>query len=344
MPWSQILERAATESSWQWYHPTQMEALKKKCLSNDSWRDVGGYLAKGPFEKEPTDVIVEQTDYNEETGEFTYKIKPVRGDRVYYDVGAEPTAASSEVQQQKLTTKEPLTYFVCHDSDGGENPHPTGAVKKWLGKAPLRREQRTNTSGNNVLELKTNKNYEIRYTTDGSNPKESGGVYSGEIVLPAECRFVQVAVYYKDQLVSEDSISVTATPKSAKAVTIDDAKPLEYTMTSQKKCGDTELAYSEFAKLKQLPGTYIRQFTVTISEKNNPDNYLEITTARVPWETDSLQKTIDTIRESAFANKEVEVEFEYKTILFTTGAAFKQWVEINKLDAGELGKKGAIKQ
>ncbi|GHU53788.1 hypothetical protein FACS1894200_14260 [Spirochaetia bacterium] len=74
------------------------------------------------------------------------------------------------------------------------------------------------------------------------------------------------------------------------------------------------------------------------------DCYMEITTAKVLWDTDSLQKTIDTIRESAFAGKEVEVEFEYKTILFSTGAAFKQWVEINKLDASELGEKGAIKQ
>ena len=344
MPWSQILERAATETKWQWYHPKQMDELKKKCFTNDSWREIGGYIAKGPFDKEPTDVVIEQTDYNETTEEFTLKVKPVRGGHVYYDIGAEPTKASNEVQQQTLTLKEPSAFFVCLDTDGGDNPHPTGNVKKWFGKVPLRREQRLNTNGNKVLELKTHSAYEIRYTTDGSNPKESGGIYSGEIVLPADCRFVRVAVYYKDQLVSEESISVTAAPKTEKAVTINDDKPLEYTMNLQKKCGDTELAYSEFAKLKQLEGTYIRHFTVTISEKSNPDNYLEITTARVPWDTDNLQMTVDMIRDSAFAGKEVEVEFEYKTILFTTGAAFKQWVEVNKLDAGELSQKGAIKQ
>ncbi|MDR3349206.1 MAG: hypothetical protein LBO03_06350, partial [Acidaminococcales bacterium] len=128
-----------------------------------------------------------------------------------------------------------------------------------------------------------------------------------------------------------------------KKVEIDDAAPLEYTMNSQKKCGDTELAYAEFAKLKQLPGTFVRQFTVTVSEKANPDNYMEITTAKVSWDTDNLQSMADLIRETAFAGKEVEVEFEYKTILFATGAAFKQWVEINKLDASELYKNGTFK-
>ncbi|MEA4883724.1 MAG: DUF499 domain-containing protein [Clostridia bacterium] len=343
MPWSQILERAATEPSWQWYHPKQMDELKKKCLNSDAWREIGGYIAKGPFEKEPTDVIVEQTDYSEQMGAFTLKVKPVRGDRVYYDFGAEPTKASSEIQQQSLTLKEPSAYFVCFDTAGGKNPHPTGTAKKWLGTVPLKREQRLSADGNNVLALKTHKDFEIRYTTDGSNPKESGGSYTGEIILPADCRFVPVAVYYKDTLVQEETINVTAAqPK--KKVEIKDAAPLEYTMNSQKKCGDTEQAYAEFAKLKQLPGTFIRQFTVTISQKDNLDNYMEITTAKVPWDTDNLQSMVDLIRETAFGGKDVEVEFEYKIILFATGAAFKQWVEVNRLDSSELSRKGEIRQ
>lgn len=343
MPWSQILERAATEPSWQWYHPKQMDELKKKCLNNDTWREIGGYLVKGPFEKEPTDVIVEQTDYNEETGEFTLKVKPVRGDHVYYELGAEPTKASNEVQQQTVMIKDPSAYFVCYDTAGGENPHPTGKTKKWLGTVPLKREQRQSADGNNLLTLKTHKDFEIRYTTDGSNPKESGGLYNGEIVLPEGCRFVLVAVYYKGELVQEETINVTAV-KQDKKIEIKDNVPLEYTLNSQKKCTDTEQAYAEFAKLKQLPGTFIRQFTVTISQKDNLENYMEIATTKVPWDTENLQQMVDRIRNTAFSDKDVEVEFEYKTILFATGAAFKQWVEANKLDASELSKKGEIKQ
>jgi len=73
-----------------------MDELKKKCLSSDVWSEIGGYIAKGP-----TDVIIEQTAYNEQTGEFTLKVKPVRGDRVYWDIDAEPTSASNQVQQQR---------------------------------------------------------------------------------------------------------------------------------------------------------------------------------------------------------------------------------------------------
>jgi len=344
MPWSVILERAATESSWQWYHPKQMEELKRICLNSDVWREVGGYIVKGPFEKEPTDVTIEEIEYNEQTEEFSLKVKPVRGDRVFYDFGAEPSQASNEVQGQSLRIKEPSAYFVCYDTSGSDNPHPTGPAKLWLGKAPLKREQRLNADGKRVLELKTHKDYEIRYTIDGSNAKESGGLYIGEIVLPPDCRYVQTAVYYGNMLVCEDSIPVSSSLSGKKKVEIIDQQPLEYTMNTQKKCGDTVTAYAEFAKLKQLPGTYIRQFTVTISDKNNPDRYMEITTSKVEWDTSHLQATVEIIRDSAFSDKDVEIEFEYKTILFTTGAAFKQWIEVNKLDASELEKKGVINQ
>jgi len=87
MTFSTICERAATETSWQWYHPTQLEVLKKDCLSKDKWREIGGYLVKDPFEKDPTSVTVSQTGYNEETQEFSLRVKGIGG-RIYYDIGA----------------------------------------------------------------------------------------------------------------------------------------------------------------------------------------------------------------------------------------------------------------
>jgi len=345
MLWNQILERAATECSWQWYHPRQMDELKKRCLASEAWRDIGGYITKGPFEKAPTDVIIEQTDYNDETGEFTLRVKPVHGDKVFYDFGADPTKASSEVTQMSLTMKDPSASFICYHTEESYNPHPTGQVRKWLGKVPLKRDQRQNSNGQNVLMLKTHKDFELRYTTDGSNPKESGGIYTGEIVLPTDCRFVRTATYYKEQLVDEEDISISAINQGKKKLEIDDSKPVRYIQGKRKKCGDTAAAYNEFALLKQLPDTFIRNFTVLIVERDNHANYLEISTSsEQTWTAEGLQATVDAIRESAFAGREVEVEFEYKTVLFTTGAAFKQWVEQNKLDWSELTKKGEIKQ
>jgi len=343
MTWSQIAERSATEQNWQWYHPDQMDKLKKDCLNRDKWREIGGYIQKGPFAKEPTEVAVEQLGYNEENQEFTLKIRPIHGNVVYYDIGAEPTQASAEAANPFIT-KETDLYFLCVDTSN-DDPHPTGEAVHFLCKVPLRHEQRTATQGN-VMQLATHPDFEIRYTTDGSNPKESGGKYTGEFVLPAGCKFVRTAVYNHGQLVDEKDIPVTenATPSGKEKLVIDDAKPLEYTLKTMKKCSDTASAYTEFAKLQKLEGTYIRHFTVAITQKGVSDHYMEINTAKVPYDAGNLQATVDLIRESAFAGVEAVVEFEYKTVLFMTGAAFKQWVDMNKLDMNELTEIGVIKQ
>ncbi|MDR1642517.1 MAG: DUF499 domain-containing protein [Clostridiales bacterium] len=343
MPWSQILERAATEVQWQWYHPRQLEELRAKSLKCDAWREVGGYIVKGPFQKEPTEVVVVQDDYDFQTAVFKLKVKPVRGDTVYYDFGAVPTKASN-IAPATLNLKEPTANFLCIDNADSDNPHPTGKMLTWKGKVSLKRDQRQNANGNQTLELKTHPDFEIRYTTDGSNPKESGGLYSGEIILQPGCKYVKTAVYYNDDLISEEDIPIIAAPQGKKLLAIKDDKPLEYTLNTQKKCGDTRLAYAEFAKMEQLPGTRVHKFTVVISEKSNSENYMEIQAVQVPWDVNNLRSMVDLIRDKAFAAKDVEVEFSYKIILFETGAAFKRWIEINKINANELEKEGAIKQ
>ena len=340
MTWSQIMERAGTEVNWQWYHPDQMEDLKKDCFNRDKWREVGGYIQKGPFAKEPTEVSVEQLSYDEGTGEFTLKVRGVYGNTVYYDVGAEPTEASAIVPTPFITRETDL-WFLCVDQSH-DDPHPTGDAKHFMCKVPLRAEQREAAVGT-VMQLATHPGFEVRYTTDGSNPKESGGKYSGEFVIPKGCKYVRTAVYNHGELVEEKDIPITE-QKSSKKAQIDDEKGLEYTLKSMKKCPDTASAYSEFGRLQKLAGTYIRHFTVVITEKNQADNYMEITTARVPYDASNLQATVDIIRESAFANKDVVVEFEYKSILFTKGAIFKQWVDMNKLDMNELTNLGEIIQ
>ena len=346
MPWSLILERAATETMWQWYHSSQMEALRKHCINADIWREIGGYLSKGPFAKDATNVVVEQTSYNEETGEFTLRVRPVRGNVVYYAYDAEPTSASN-VAAQTITIRQPSAYFICEDKTDTVNPHPQGEAVAWVASVPLKRDWRTNSAGFTVLELKTHKDFYIRYTTDGSNPKENGNTYSGEIVLPADSRFVRVAVYYNGNVIQEEDLAVVrqAGPGGGEAASleIDDHKPIEYTMPNPIRCSDTERTYAEIASLLLLPGSYIGGYTVTISQKDQLTNFFELTSSNIPWDVSSLREIIDQIRTSAFSGRDVEVELEYKTIQFVSGAAFKQWIDTAKIDLSQISKKD-IKQ
>ena len=338
MTFNQIKERAATEIRWQWYYPSQLDDLRKDCIKKDKWREIGGYLVKGPFAKEPTSVVIEQADYDKKTGEFTLKVRGVSGDKVYYDIGADPTTASAEAPAIFIT-KELLINFMCVDTT---KEHPTGVFKEFMCSVPLKYEQRVSINGN-ILQLQTHKNFEIKYTTDGSNPKENGGVYNGEILLPPNCKYVRTVVMYKDKIVEDKDITI-AEQKAEYELKIKDSCPLEFEWNIQKKCHDTEATYNELEKLKKLGGSFIRHFTVVLSEKENINNYMEISTAKVPYDADNLQVTIDLIRDTAFKEKEVTVEFDYKTILFVSGVQFKNWIEVNKYDIAEIQKEGKIKQ
>ena len=105
--------------------------------------------------------------------------------------------------------------------------------------------------------------------------------------------------------------------KKPEILKINDIKPLEYESISFVKMTDTERSYAELEKLKKMPGTKVSRVTVNISGKDDSENYLEITAGRkTSYDPAKLQEIIDTIRETAFRDKDIILRFEYKIITF----------------------------
>lgn len=338
MPYSQICDRAATEISWQWYHPDQLDSLKADCLKKDKWREINGYLVKGPFEKDPTSVSVNQTNYDDKTQEFTLHIKGVGG-RVYYDIGADPTAASTEITDSVFVTKEPSLRFICIDPSGERK---TGHVFEFTGVAPIKYGQRA-TSNGQVLTLQTNDNYEVRYTTDGSEPKENGGIYNGEFVVPKGCKFIRTVTLFKGQVIESKDIPVDTTHANPSAKKIDPSKTLIYRMKAKKQLGDTESSYRELEQLSKIDGLFIKGGSAYIYQKDKEENYVEYN-ANIHYTPTDLMALIDLIRSTSFKNRDVVVTFEYKELLFNAGEKFNTWVDLCKLDLDKLRAEGEIIQ
>lgn len=337
MPYSQICDRAAAETSWQWYHPDQLDSLKADCIKKDKWREIGGYLVKGPFEKEPTSVTVNQTNYDDKEQEYTLFVKGVGG-RVYYDIGADPTSASAEITDSVFKTKEPALRFICIDPSGERK---TGQVFEFIGNAPIKYSQRATGNGI-VLTLETNKNYEVRYTTDGSEPKENGGIYNGEIVLPKGCKYVRTAALYDGEVIEQKDITVDEKGAVCQKK-IDNVKPLTYRFKSKKKLDDTESSYRELETLSELDGVFINGGSAYIFDKDKEENYVEYNT-NIHYAPGDLQAFIDLVRDTGFKNRDVIVTFEYKELMFTSGTKFLQWIDFCKLDLNKLYEEGEIIQ
>ena len=204
--WTEIKRRAATHTTWQFHRPDALEALKQTAISQDRWREEGGYINKGPFPPPDTEVRVHRLSRDDTTGEVTLKITPVNGNIVYYEIGnSKPTTASGKIKSfNNFKTSELQLSFLCVDSTG---KHNTGPFLTWNNSINLK--YRVYQQGNDwMVELKAYPTGNIRYTTDGSDPKGFGATYDAPFTIRKDCPFV-LAIAQQDGVTSaQEKINV----------------------------------------------------------------------------------------------------------------------------------------
>lgn len=348
MPWREILERAATESGWQWFEPFQMETLKSNCLKKDLWREQDGYIVKGPFEKEPTSVSVSEEGYDAQTHEFTLSVRGMNGSSIYYEVGADPTAASAKVNGSKLKTKEVALNFICIDEDGIGEKHPTGKVNHFVCKAPIRYKERAVANGVEVT-LESHPKYELRYTTDGSEPRENGGVYDVPFTVGKECSYVRVVALYKDAVINKKDIEILQEKKAENILQkIDKDKPLAYDLRIPRSCNDTAEVYAELDKMAKVAGVVMKGLTMTIQEKANGQNFIEIATGgdgNAVYAPDDFRAIIDILRDTTgFKGRDITVRMTYQSVICDKGETFLKWMNVMGRDLNKAKEDGEIRQ
>lgn len=200
MQWSEIKKRAAILTKWQWHHPNALDNLKDDMLMKEQWRMDGGYIDKGPFPAPSTSVQVMEWNRDEDTGEVILKIVPVNGDAVYYDVGGEATTASAKVDDfQNFVIREMHASFLCVDS---KSVHKSGATYKWSNLVTLKKRVFGDGEKKKVELKAAPADAIIRYSTDGSNPKNAGGIYTSPFEIDRSVRVI-LAIAVKEGVESE---------------------------------------------------------------------------------------------------------------------------------------------
>ena len=244
-----------------------------------------------------------------------------------------------EITENIFRTKEPKVRFVCIDPD---KERETGDIVEMIGQAPLKYDQRVTPNGI-VFELKSNSKYEIRYTTDGSEPKENGGLYNGEFPVSDSAKYVRAVALYDGQIIAEKQIQIDRSGKKTEEKKIDLTKSVFYRLKAKKQMSDTESAYKELEQLARYQGLFIKGASAYIYEKGNENNYVEYN-ANIPYLAEDLRALIDLIRDTSYKNREAVVTFEYKELMFTQGSQFNDWLEQGHYDLTQLRKEGEIIQ
>ena len=317
MPWAEIKRRAATSPGWQWHRADALERLKADCLHKDLWREEGSYVNKGPFLKPVSTVRVQELDRDDETGVVKLRLRPINGDTLYAEVGATATPASRRLDPtQPFDTAHLRVSFLAVDSTG---QHETGEPKEWTNRITLRSRQYADGEWRMVEIHSAPPGTPIRYTTDGSDPANAGGVYDGPFAVPEGSRVV-LAVAKKDGIASElHRRDIADTPVSRP---IDRAAPATWTPENGLECTATRSTYDFISRLKKHDAQ-VGGLRVTI-QTARAQSWSELSLSDdIELNGYELERIIEALRPLVDAG---EVAIDAKRVRFETGQRFLDYV------------------
>lgn len=316
MQWSEIKKRSAILTKWQWHHPNALDNLKDEMLRKEQWRMDGGYVDKGPFPAPSTAVQVMGWNRNDDTGEVTLKAIPVNGDAVYYDTGGEATTASSKVSDfQNFVTNDMHVSFLCIDSKG---VHERGKTYTWSNSVTLKKRV-FGDGEKKTVELKAApSNATIKYTTDGSNPKNAGGIYSGQFDIDRSVRVI--LAFAEKERVESEVLKIDIDWKADKPDLILDKTALWSHQHNKKTTKDS----FDFTGLLKNYNARVPAVRLSVIGKSwvelNVDSAIELS-------GEQIEKLIESLRE---IYSDGQVSIDAPSIKFATGQDLKDLADAEK--------------
>jgi len=169
--WSDVSDRYAEQAGMQWLQPKGLEILKSLACNRGLWEDLGnGYVTKKPKKKTTSVQVIPETQ-PDDAGLVRLRINPQNAGpapRIHYAEDGPVTEASPQLKDQSLiTTALRVNFLVCDPS----GQHEIGNPVTWANALVLR-NQLTETSGQRYVALIVAPKGTIRYTLDGSEPRE----------------------------------------------------------------------------------------------------------------------------------------------------------------------------
>ena len=313
MLWTEVKKRAATNIKWQWHKSEALDNLKYQLIFQGTWReDGGGYVEKPPFPKPVTEVRIKEIVRDDDTGRVMLRLTPVHGDTIHYEIGSTATESSLKVPEpNKFETEEFVISFLCLDAT---HEHAAGDPVEWKNRITLK--QRLYQNGADwMMEVKAAPDAPIRYTTDGSDPKTSGGTYDGPFVVPAGT--IVVLAHAEKSSVSSEVYRFDIPKKKGSGSTIDRDKPAVW--RREHRLVTTKDAYEFLEKLKK--------HSVTVSMPRigvQGTNWVELNVdEKMYLDAEPILKTLEQLRGLL---PDGQVEILAKALKFTTGQKLLDWV------------------
>ena len=184
--WRDLLLHAKSDTAWPWMPGVKgLEELRAKAQARGRWRVYDdGRLEKGPFPKEKTSVNAVTVELDEEGGESVLEISAKNAGAIpTIHVADHPGVSSTDPvvdHPANFRTTSGCLYFLAIDGNG---EHETGEPFRWIASLKVQYAVRKHPQKREV-ELRCTPKADIRYTLDGTNPRE-GKPYTEPFSVPS---------------------------------------------------------------------------------------------------------------------------------------------------------------
>lgn len=199
--WSDVVRRAQSNARWSWLPPKGLETLRDHAVSIGRWtHDGDGYVDKAPPKPRTTANVIVRSR-SDQTGTAELEIVPQNAGKkpdILMSATGNFDADGVPLERNPFSTDATKLWFLVKDPDGA---HEQGDAVAWTNTITLTHQPQF-IPGKRIVTLTAVPRGEIRWNTDGTNPKE-GAVYDGPIELNGKSA-ITIYAYALDQGVATE--------------------------------------------------------------------------------------------------------------------------------------------
>src|SRR5699024_6441832 len=169
---------------------------------------------------------------------------------------------------------------------------------------------------------------EIKYTTDGSNPENNGGIYEEPFAIPEGTKFVQAIAVHEELGVLSEPITIPITDQHIEVI-----KDQPLTLTKYLESSTTSETYETLEKLaKHKADISGVNFDIYEQSSSMDQHWVSLSFDSYSYhKVEDILKQINQLRDTFFKEKAIDLTLNIQKCLFETGQHFEDWIADNKL-------------
>ena len=327
--WADAADRYAEQPGMPWLPPRALDLLKSIACNRGLWEDLGnGYITKKPRKKRTSAQVVAEPELGDE-GRVRLRVNPVNAGpapRIHYAEDSSVSESSPVLKENPWSTTALRVSFLVRDPS---ERYEAGDPVVWTNRLVLRNRLHEE-GGERQVELFVAPRGEIRYSLDGSEPRD-GKPCDGPIAI-GDGEVLLRAFATSDGLEAKEEFRFPARGK--KGVHIDETRPARLVSRSGYKLDSRT---STFEGLKQA-GDKAVDFENVVLTVGQGAQVAAITIGEVRVDAAFLTRLLENVLEKFPSDTPVTMAF--RKAHFASGHDLRHFCEALGLDIAQ----GSVEQ